>query len=486
MRFFRRSLVGLLLVAITIGLLAMAAQTLRSAFEARSAGNRPAQPARERVFSANVITAEVTPFTPTLTAFGEVRSRRTLELRAPRAGTVIALGDGMEDGASVTKGQLLLRLDPADAIAARDLALSDMARAEAEVADAERAVILAHDDVAAANTQANLRIQALDRQRDLETRGVGSAAAVETAALAASAAEQAILSRRAALASAEARVDQAKTALSRQAITLAEAERALRETELFAGFDGVLSGITVVPGRILGSNERLGDLIDPEALEVAFRISTAQFARLLDDEGTLVPAEITAALEVSGAELVAMGQLSRASAAVGEGQTGRLIYATLTTAPGFRPGDFVTARVAEPEMPAAIALPATAFGADGTVLALGSDDRLESLPAQLLRRQGDEVILSPRGIAGREVVRERSPLLGAGIKVKPIRTDAETSAPPAPEFVALTPERRATLIAFVEANDRMPVEAKTRILAQLAEDQVPARVIERLESRIGG
>ena len=142
MRFFRRSLVGLLLVAITIGLLAMAGQTLRNAFEARSAGNRPAQPARERVFTANVITAEVAPFTPTLTAFGEVRSRRTLELRAPRAGTVIALGDGMEDGASVTKGQLLLRLDPADAIAARDLALSDMARAEAELADAERAEIM--------------------------------------------------------------------------------------------------------------------------------------------------------------------------------------------------------------------------------------------------------------------------------------------------------------------------------------------------------
>jgi hypothetical protein len=52
--------------------------------------------------------------------------------------------------------------------------------------------------------------------------------------------------------------------------------------------------------------------------------------------------------------------------------------------------------------------------------------------------------------------------------------------------VALTPERRAALIAFVEGNDRMPAEAKTRILAQLAEDQVPTRVIERLESRMGG
>ena len=487
MRFFRRSLTGLFLFALTLGLLAMAGQAIRTAFETRLASGGPGQPARERVFSANVVTATPTTFAPTLTAFGEIRSRRTLELRSPRAGTVIALGAGVEDGAAVTAGQLLLRLDPADATAARDLARSDMARANAELLEAGRALLLARDDVTAAQTQAGLRTQALDRQRDLETRGVGAAAAVETAALAASAADQAVLSRRAALAAAEARVDQARTALSRQAITLAEAERALRETELFAGFDGVLSGISTVPGRILGSNERIGDLIDPMALEVSFRISTAQFARLIDAQGQLIATTVSAALEVSGAELIATGTLSRVGAAVGEGQTGRLVYATLGSAPGFRPGDFVTTRVSEPPLAGVVALPATALGADGAVLALGAEDRLETLPARLLRRQGDQVILDAAGLAGRDVVRERSPLLGAGIKVKPIRPEIKTDAQPAqPELVDLSPERRAALIASVTGNDRMPADAKTRILAQLAEDKVSARVIERLESRMGG
>lgn len=486
MRFFRRSLTGLFILALTLGLLAMAGQTIRAAFQAKLASGGPSQPTRERVFSANVVSAAATDFAPVLTAFGEIRSRRTLELRTPRAGTVVELGAGVEDGAAVRAGQLLLRLDPADATTARDLAKSDTARAEAELRDADRALVLAREDVAAAQTQANLRAQALSRQKDLEKRGVGSAAAVETAALAASAADQAVLSRRSVLAATEARLDQAKTALSRQAITLAEAERALRDTELFAEFDGVLSGLSTVPGRILGSNERIGDLIDPNALEVSFRISTAQFARLIDDGGRLIPTDVTVALEVSGAELVAKGQLSRVGAAVGEGQTGRLIYATLATAPGFRPGDFVTARVSEPVLTAVVVLPASAYGADGTVLAVGDEDRLESVPAQLLRRQGDQVILSASGLAGRDVVREMSPLLGVGIKIKPVRPDVETQAAAQPEFVELTPERRAALIAFVEGNDRMPAEAKTRILAQLAEEKVPARVIERLESRMGG
>ncbi|RUS60737.1 efflux transporter periplasmic adaptor subunit [Pseudorhodobacter sp. E13] len=501
MRFFRRSLIGLLLVAVTLGLLAMAGQTLRAAFEAKLAGGRPGQPARERVFSVNLVTAEAVSMAPTLTAFGEIRSRRTLELRSPRAGTVIALGEGVEDGATVTAGQLLLRLDPADATTARDLAQSDLARAQGEARDADRALALSRDDVAAAEMQAELRQQALDRQRDLEARGVGSTSAVETAALAASSAAQALVGRRTALAQAEARVDQAATALSRQAITLAEAERALAETELFAEFDGVLSGISTVPGRILGANERIGDLIDPNALEVAFRISTAQFLRLIDQNGRLLPAELTAALEVSGAEIIAQGALTRVGAAVGEGQTGRLIYATLRSAPGFRPGDFVTVRISEPVMDNVVALPATALGADGTVLALTADDRLEAIPVTLLRRQGDAVILSADAIAGRELVQELSPLLGAGIKVKPVRaadaatTDTASAAPVAspvaastgqPDMVSLTPERRAALVAFVEGNDRMPAEAKSRLLAQLAKDQVPAGVIERLESRMGG
>ena len=124
------------------------------------------------------------------------------------------------------------------------------------------------------------------------------------------------------------------------------------------------------------------------------------------------------------------------------------------------------------------------------MLALGPGDRLESVPATLLRRMGDRVVLSAPGLDGREVVQERSPFLGAGIKVRPVRPEAALQAAdtltPAHDMIDLTPERRATLIALVEANGQMPPEAKARVLAQLAEDRVPARVVQRLEARGGG
>ncbi len=503
MRFLARSLTGLFLAAATVGLLAFAASLIAGAIADRMGDSGASQPARERVVSANVLTVTPGTLTPQTEAFGEIRSRRTLELRAPRSGRVVALMPGFEDGASVNEGQVLVRLDPADATSARDLAQASVAEAEAEGRDAARALTLARDDLVAAQAQATLRQQALTRQTDLQDRKLGTPAAVETAALALSGAEQAVLSRRGALAQAEARVDQAASTLRRAEISLAEAGRALADTEVKASFSGRLNGVSVVEGGLVGANERLAEIIDPDTLDVAFRLSTAQFARLLDAEGTLIAAPVEVRLEVLGAEIVARGVTERVGAAVGEGASGRVVYATLDTPRGFRPGDFVTVRVAEPPVAGVAMLPATAVNGDGRVLVLGPGDRLDEVQVTVLRRQGDAVIIDAAAVAGREVVAERSPLLGAGIKVKPVRpaaaagdqaaVDVAADAAPvafvppvAPEMVELSPERRAELIAFVEANTRMPTDAKAQVLEQLAQERVPVQVIDRLTSRMGG
>ena len=150
MRFLARSLSGLVMAAIAMALLAMAGQTIWSALQ--SASEAPGRPnfARERVFAVRVIDVTAETVTPVLETFGEVRSRRTLELRAPASGRVIEVAEGFEDGALVAAGQLLFRMDPADAQAARDLAAADTARAEADLREAVRAVALADEDLAAA------------------------------------------------------------------------------------------------------------------------------------------------------------------------------------------------------------------------------------------------------------------------------------------------------------------------------------------------
>jgi RND family efflux transporter MFP subunit len=481
----RQSLTGLFLLSLTLGVLFYAANMVRDAVQERLTRETRAPQARERVFAVNVVQARAGEEAPVLTAYGEVQSRRTLDLRAASGGTVVMLAKNFVEGGQVKIGQLLVRVDPANAQDALGRATSDKQDAEAEMRDARRSLELARDEISASQEQAALRERAFRRQVNLKERGVGTDAAVEAAELTASSARAAVLVKRQALAKAEARVDQAATRLARSDIALNEAKRRLADTQITAGFSGTLSEVNVVQGGLVSPNERLARLVDGDALEVAFRLSTQAHARLLDRDGDLKPTKIRATLDVFGVDLVAKGELSRDSAAVGEGQTGRLVFARLNQGRGLKPGDFVTVEIDEAPLQGVIRLPAGALGPDGTVLALGEDDRLEEVEIELVRRQGDDVIVRSTALDGRDVVTARTPLLGAGIKVKPLRSGG-ADVPQEPEMLELSQERRAKLVAFVEANNRMPDAVKTRLLTALAQPKVPAGMVKRIESRMGG
>ncbi|EAR49909.1 efflux transporter, RND family, MFP subunit [Oceanicola granulosus HTCC2516] len=493
MRFLRRSLVGIFLLSLTFALLVLAGRTVVDAVEARLSAEPRAFPQRERVLAVNVLPYETEAVTPRLEVFGELRSQRTLDLRASVGGTIVAMAEEFAEGGHVAAGELLLRIDPVEAEAALARAEADRQDAQAELRDARRALVLAEDELAAAEQQATLREQALARQQDLSTRGVGTAAAVEEAELAVSSARGAVLTNRQGVAQAEARIDLAETTLARTEIGVEEAERRLADTELTAPFDGTLAGVAVLEGGRVTENELVAQLVDPERLEVSFRVSTAQYARLLDAEGRLRGAPVTVSLDVAGVDLTTTGTISRESASVAEGQSGRLLFARLDDAPGFRPGDFVTVSIEEPLLRDVARLPSTALGSDGALLVVGEGERLELVAVELLRRQGDDVLVRGDDLAGALVVSQRSPLLGAGIRVDPIQpgaTDvpdeevARAAAAAPPPTVRLEPDRRARLVAFV-TESRMPDEAKTRLLSELEQEDVPTEIVDRLESRMG-
>ena len=482
MRFLRRSLVGLFLVALTVGLLSYAGGIFWGALETRWAEETRSRPARERVFSVNVISVEPQDIEPVLSSFGQIRAIRSLDLRAPIGGTLVELSPEFREGGTIRQGDLLVKIDPSDAQTALDVAKTDLVEAQADFSEAQAGAALAQDELSAAQEQLALQSRALQRQRDLKDRGVGTEASVESAELSEASSKQAVLARRQALQQAKARVTQTATLIERSKISLREAERLLADTNVYAEFDGILSDVTATKGVLVANNERLAQLIDPKALEVSFRISTAQYAQLLDDAGDLILSPVEVTLEVLGTDLSYTGRLSRESAAVAEGTTGRVLFAELDDTRGLRPGDFVAVKVRQPELRRVALLPSTAVSANGTVLVLEDGDRLAEAEIRVLRRQTDDVIARVGAIAGREIVAERSPLLGLGVKVNPIRQGA---APAEPELVELDQDRRARLIAFVEANKRMPDDVKERLLSRLNEAKVPAEMITRLESRMG-
>ncbi len=261
----------------------------------------------------------------------------------------------------------------------------------------------------------------------------------------------------------------------------------MADTEIRAGFAGVLSEVDLAEGRLLSANEQFGRLIDPEQLEVAFRLSTAQYTRLLGEDGALPPLDVELRLDLGDQVLTLPARFTRQSGAVGAGQTGRLLFADVLRASGLQAGDFVTVHLTEPALDNVMIAPATALAEGARVLVLGEDNRLEEADVTLLRRQGDDVIFRAADLIGREIVVARTPVLGAGIKIDPLRPAPSDGTAPSPEAeVALDPERRARLIAFVESNSFMPDDVKARLLDQLNQPRVPSGVVARLEDRMGG
>jgi multidrug efflux pump subunit AcrA (membrane-fusion protein) len=425
MRFVARSLTGLMLLVVTLALLGAAAIVVGSAVRDSRAPGGPARPAEERVVAANLQALTPSEVVPRITAYGKVEARQTLDLRLPQAGTVVWVAESFRDGGVVTRDERLLQIDPVPAEEALELARANVAEAEAAAAAALLAVDLAAEELDVAAAQTALRQQALERQVDLDAQGAGSPQAVETAKLAVSSSAQAELSRKQALALARERVDQTAAAVTRADIALAEAGRRLADTVLHAGIGGRVEGVTVVPGAVVTANEGVGRIIDPSALEIALRLSTAQYSRLLDPSGALRPSPVGIVLPGLSAEVRLSGRLDRVAAAVGEGQTGRLVFATLDpVASGtglLKPGDFVEVTIEGAAVSDAAVVPATAVGRQGTVLALGPDDRLEEVAVEVLGRQGDAIIIAVGRLAGREIVTERSAFLGAGIRVRPVR-----------------------------------------------------------------
>ncbi len=485
MRFLRQALIGLVLMSMALGLLGYAGYLGYETYkEVQSRETRVPQ-ARERVFTVNVRTAEPQTITPYLTAFGEVQSRRTLDLRMAAGGQIVEISPNFAEGGVVEQGEVLVRLDDADAQSALLRTESDLSDAKSEIIEAERAIALTQDELVAAVEQEALRSAALLRQQDLQQRGVGTTASVETAELALSSAKQSVLSRRSGLDQANARFNQAKTRLARAELANKDALRHLNDTVMQAEFTGVLSGVSLVQGGLISANERVGQLIDPHALEVSFRVSTQQYARLLNDDGTLIAATADVSLDAIGGSVTSKAVLSRDSGSVANGQTGRVLFAKLDNAIGLKPGDFVSIKVEEPALRFVVELPATALNAQNQVLAVGAGDRLETLNVTLMRRQGNSVLVRSRDLPGRDIVTQQTPLLGKGIKVKVLR-EGGSMEPEAPKMVKLSKEKQEELIKRVEGNQWIPAKPKERLLAQLRTGEIKAETLKRLESRGGG
>jgi len=491
MNFLLRSFLGLIILSITLGFLVFGSFVLIEALKKRSEKSDNRRFQKERVFAVNVETLNKQIASPKILSYGEIYSKRMLEIRPLVSGRLDYVSEKFVEGGYVKSGDILFRLNQKDYLNELEIAEIDLEDTKAQLSEAISKLDYANLEFEVSESQLNLRKNALDRQTQLAESGLITSSQLENTQLAYSSSKQQFLNKQNLVKSSKNAIDKLKIQLKRRSISIDKAKRNLDETEIKAPFDGIIASVNILPGSVINKNEKLGTLLDPNSLEVMFNLSANEFARVIDKDGKLLNLDITAYLKLSNNDIPFSGKIERINPEIMNIGSGRKLFASINLGENktLRPGDFVVLEIKEPSLKNITVLPSSAVTIDGKIFILEEDNRLKEIEVTILRRQGNEVIVSGAP-TDKEYVMQRSPQLGNGLKIKPLRKkDREISnsvnLSKNNELVTISPEKQKKLINILDKLDRMPKSVKDRLYEEINSGKIKAKTLKRLEKNMG-
>ncbi len=490
MNFLLRSFLGLIILSITLGFLIFGSFVLIEALKKRSEKSDNRRFQKERVFAVNVETLNKQIASPKILSYGEIYSKRMLEIRPLVSGRLDYVSEKFVEGGYVKSGDILFRLNQKDYLNELEIAEIDLEDTKAQLSEAISKLDYANLEFEVSESQLNLRKNALDRQTQLAESGLITSSQLENTQLAYSSSKQQFLNKQNLVKSSKNAIDKLKIQLKRRSISIDKAKRNLDETEIKAPFDGIIASVNILPGSVINKNEKLGTLLDPNSLEVMFNLSANEFARVIDKDGKLLNLDITAYLKLSNNDIPFSGKIERINPEIMNIGSGRKLFASINLGENktLRPGDFVVLEIKEPSLKNITVLPSSAVTIDGKIFILEEDNRLKEIEVTILRRQGNEVIVSGAP-TDKEYVMQRSPQLGNGLKIKPLRKkDREISnsvnLSKNNELVTISPEKQKKLINILDKLDRMPKSVKDRLYEEINSGKIKAKTLKRLEKNM--
>ena len=286
----------------------------------------------EKIWPITAIQAEYKNTTPNLTLFGEIISARRSDLRVSVGGQVIEVGENFKEGGVVRMGEILLAID-------------DFEYQNAVTEGQAKFDILKSDS---------------DRAEALYLRGSVS----------------------------EQFKDNALLEKTQQEIILAEAKKDLRDTQLFAPYDGVINDVVASLGKQVSTfNDKVGEIIDIKNLEVRFSLSKAQYGRLLEDNQDVIGSPVSVNWTAGNKTFTFDANIARIGAEIKSNTGGVDLYASLladnTNISLIRPGAFVAITVPDKTYSQVISLPDTAIYEDSYIFVI-KNERLEKRSVSIL------------------------------------------------------------------------------------------------------
>lgn len=331
---------------------------------------------------------------------GTVRPSAEVTVASQVGGRVSWVSPSYVSGGRVGRGEPLFRIDPADFENAVEAAEAEVAQRRVGVMEAEEEVALAREEWARI-----ARREGLDPDPDSASALVLRQPQLQAA--------------RAALQSAEARLEDATLALER--------------TWVRAPFDGVVRDESVDLGQFVAAGQGAGRLYATEAVEVVVPMSDGQAALIgglwgarAGDERTRIPARVEAAF--GGRRFSWDAYVDRAETALDEETRTVDVVLRVPNAFGEDPeqpdrpplllGTFARADIEGRAFERYFVIPATALRDDGTVWLVRSDTLLAMAPVELIQRVEDSAFVHGALEEGDPVIVSQLPWVTDGMTVR--------------------------------------------------------------------
>lgn len=355
----------------------------------------PTQQRQEDVKKVSAVVVSRVSSRPERRAFGTVEAARTADLRFAIGGTLAWVSVDMRNGQMVAKGDVLARLDTE---------LLELSHQDIEVQI--RAEQVNHDELA---TQLELRQKQFGRVQEMAAAAVVS--------------EQRLDDERLSLSVAKNAYEQSKARLEQMQTSLKRSLRNLRDAELSAPFDGVLSGIVIGEGRVLSSGNVLGMITDLSSLEVSFVVPAEIY---VDAEG-LMESEVKVTWKAGGRDVeTTTATITRAEGNVDASEGGGRLYAVLPydetqVLSRIPDGAFVEISYPSRQLDEIIILPESALFDQDTVYVV-VNQRAVGRKVELISKIDGMIYIRGDLKDGERVISTRLPGLGEGTLVQVARS----------------------------------------------------------------
>lgn len=373
-----------------------------------NAGDEGPPPLQEDTLHVRATAVTPADYPVTIVGFGAVAARREVTISPEVTGRIVELHPEFKNGGRIREGEVLFRIDPA-------LYQSQLAEAEAGLRQQEATLERLRQEWANEKARHDLLEQAaalaereFARAQELERKGVGSKVEVDRADRARlEAVSQRDLHARD-LEVYPVRVREAQAQADSTRATAQGAGESLKRTEVRAPFTGRVGEKLVDLGQVVAAGTPVARLSDDSALEITVPVNSHEARDWLRFQGDAAahgdaswfppvePVECVIRWAEDDLATTWKGQLDRVAS---YDPATRMVQVVVSHTPGDGASAFplvagMFCRVDIPGKPVAAAyrLPREAVTIDGHVH-LAVNDRLKSVPVEILREEGEHVYL---------------------------------------------------------------------------------------------